>query len=203
MKSRARAASALSILGAMATAGCNPLADGAQIAVIDLAATAKATGQDAVMEQQMEAARVELGGQLTQIAGDLEKKLQDEQSRLGGATAASREKDFQQLAAQARQQLAQTQALAQQKAQEFQQGLVTKYRQAVQPIAAEIARSKGASVVLVVDPTMLWFEPGVDITDEVIAKLRAQATEVPEPAAGKSSKAPARKEAPPEAGSEK
>jgi Skp family chaperone for outer membrane proteins len=149
------------------------------VAVVDLAAVAKATGQDKVMAEQLDAARRELGTQLTQIAGDLEKQLQAEQSRLGGAVAAAREKEFQQLTAQARQELAGTQALARQKAQDYQVGLAAGYRRAVQPVVAEIAKSKGAAVVLVSDATMLWFDAAVDITDEVIAELRSNPVTVP------------------------
>lgn len=172
-----------------AVSGCGPLGGGGDVAVVDLAAVAKATGQDKVMAEQAEAARRELGTQLTQIAGDLEKQLQAEQARLGGAVAASREKEFQQLTAQARQQLAETQALAQQKAQDFQIGLAAGYRRALQPVVADIAKSRGASVVLVSDASMLWLDSAVDITDEVIAELRANPVAVPasagaEPTAG-------------------
>ncbi len=154
--------------------GCGSLSGDSEVVVIDLAAVAKATGQDKAMAEQLEAARRELGTQLAQVAGDLEKQLQVEQTRLGGAVAASREKEFQQLTAQARQQLADTQALAQQKAQDFQVELAANYRRAVEPVAAEIARSRGAAVVLVADATMLWFDSAADITDEVIADLRAR-----------------------------
>ncbi len=165
--------------GSAVLAGCGRLTGGGDVAVVDLAAVAKATGQDKLMAEQVEAARQQLGTQLTGIAGNLEKQLQAEQSRLGGAVAASREKEFQQLTAQARQQLAETQALAQQKAQDYQLGLVAGYRRALQPVVAEIAGSKGAAVVLVADPTMLWFDAAVDITDEVIAEVRANPIAVP------------------------
>lgn len=165
--------------GASLVTACGPLTGDGPVAVVDLAAVAKATGQDKVMAEQLDAARRELGTQLTQIAGDLEKQLQAEQSRLGGAVAAAREKEFQQLTAQARQELAGTQALARQKAQDYQVGLAAGYRRAVQPVVAEIAKSKGAAVVLVSDATMLWFDAAVDITDEVIAELRSNPVTVP------------------------
>lgn len=166
---------------------CDGTTADTRVAVIDLTATAKATGEDLVMEQQMESARAELSAQLTQIAGDLEKRLQSEQTRLGGAAKASGSKEFQQFTAQARQQLAQTQALAQQKVQEYQVGLVSRFRQSVQAVAADIARSRGAGVVLAADSTMLWFEPALDITDEVIAALRAKSVDVAPPAVESSS----------------
>jgi len=177
--------------GSAALAGCGRLTGGGDVAVVDLAAVAKATGQDKLMAEQVEAARRDLSTQLTQIAGDLEKQLQAEQSRLGGAVAASREKEFQQLTAQARQQLAETQALAQQKAQDYQIGLVASYRRALQPVVADIAGSKGAAVVLVSDATMLWFDPAVDITADVIAELRANPVSVPAPAGADPTNEPA------------
>jgi Skp family chaperone for outer membrane proteins len=185
MTKKMRLALLVAVAGGL-IAGCGQLPGGAGVAVIDLAAIAKATGHDKVMEKQMEAARAELGSQLTQVAGNLEKQLQDEQARLGGAAAAAREKGFQQQAAQARQQLAQTQALAQQKAQEFQIGLAARYREAVQPIAGEMARANGARVLLVSDPSLLWFDAAVDITDEVIAELRANPVQLPPPSGAES-----------------
>jgi Skp family chaperone for outer membrane proteins len=182
-------------VGSAIVAGCGRLAGGGDVAVVDLAAVAKATGQDTLMAQQVEAARQELATQLTQIAGTLEKQLQAEQSRLGGAVAASREKEFQQLTAQARQQLAETQALAQQKAQDYQIGLVASYRRALQPVVADIAGSKGAAVVLVSDATMLWFDPAVDITADVIAELRANPVAVPAPAGADPASEPAASDA--------
>lgn len=172
--------------------GCGPLTGDGAVAVVDLAAVAKATGQDQVMAEQVEAVRRELGTQLSQIAGDLEKQLQAEQARLGGAVAASRAKEFQELTARARQQLAETQALAQQKAQDYQVGIAAGYRRAVGPVAADIAKSKGAAVVLVSDATMLWFDTTADITDEVIAELRSKPVSLPAPAVpGPASERPA------------
>jgi Skp family chaperone for outer membrane proteins len=183
------------VAGSALVGGCGRLTDGVEVAVVDLAAVAKATGQDKLMEEQVAAARRELAAQLSQIAGNLGKQLEAEQTRLGGAVAASREKDFQQLTAQARQQLAETQALAQQKEQDFQIGVVAGYRRALQPVVAEIARSKGATVVLVSDATMLWFDSAPDITDEVIAELRSRPPVVPSPGqAEPASEAPARRE---------
>jgi len=53
-------------------------------------------------------------------------------------------------------------------------GLLMEWRQKLQPIAQAIANDKGASIVLVSSPSLIWFDATVDITDEVIAKLRAQ-----------------------------
>lgn len=162
-----------SVLAAAAVlvAGC---AGDPAVAVIDLAATAKATGHDKLLQEQAEAARADLASQVTQVAGNLGKQLEEEQARLGGPGAAARAQEFQELAAQARQQLLQAQALAQQKAQAYEADLAGRYRAAILPVATRIARDRGASALLVADPTLLWADEQVDITDEVIAELRAR-----------------------------
>ena len=45
------------------------------------------------------------------------------------------------------------------------------------PVAAKIASARGASVILIYDPMMLWFDPSIDITDKVIGALRDQSVE--------------------------
>jgi len=175
---------AMVVAGSAFVAGCGPLGGDRDIAVVDLVAVAKATGQDKVMAEQVAAARRDLATQLARIAGDLEQQLQAEQTRLGGAVAASREREFQQLTAQARQQLAETQALAQQKAQDYQAGIAANYRREIEPVIAELARSRGAAVVLAADARMMWFDGTVDITDEVIAELRSSPVAVQAPGAG-------------------
>ncbi len=173
---RAAARSAL-VLAAL-LAGCSG-APGGGVAVVDLAAVAKAAGHDQVLDQEVARARQTLESQLGQVAAGLEKQLQAEQNRLGGAAAAAKEKNFQEMTAQARVQLAQTQTLAQQKAQEFQVSLVAQYRQALQPVTEKVARGRKARVVLVTDATLLWFEPEADLTADVIAELRARPLDFP------------------------
>ncbi len=156
-----------------------------RVAVIDLAATAKATGADRVMEEELAAARADLAGQVTRIADNLGRQLEEEQKRLGGSAAAEKQRDFQSLAAELRQQLLQSQSIAQQKANEFQLKLAARYRNAVEPVAAEIAKDRGADLLLVADASVLWVDADIDITDEVIAALREKPIDLagPKPAA--------------------
>lgn len=173
-----RAAAHTALALAALLAGCSGTPGGG-VAVVDLAAVAKAAGHDQVLDQEVARARQTLESQLGQVAAELEKQLQAEQARLGGPAAAAKEKNYQELTAQARAQLAQTQTLAQQKAQEFQVSLVSQYRQALQPVAEKVARARKARVVLVTDATLLWFEPEADLTADVIAELRARPLDFP------------------------
>ena len=162
-------------LFALALAACDqiPGRGGSGIAIIDLNAIAKATGQEEIIQQQAQAARDELNVQLQEAATSLEAQLNEEREKLGDSPTQEQTQQFQQLAAQAQQQYAQAQQQAQQQAQLFQNNLVMALREKIQPVVAEVARARGASVVYLSDMTLFWFEPQADLTDEVIAKLRA------------------------------
>lgn len=157
----------------------------ASVAVLDLAAVAKALGRDEVFREQMHSAREQLREQLTEFSTGLQDKLREEQARLGEAPTAEQQQDLREKLALAQRQVQQSQALARQKAAEFQTTLALAFRNEVQPVAAEIARSQGASAV-VLSNTLLWFEPGVDITGKVIEAMRAQQATPPPPGATKS-----------------
>jgi len=155
--------------------GCNDLVGHSGNAVVlDLAVIAKATGQDEVIKKQLQQAGTNLTNQLTEVATNLEKQLENEKDKLGKTPDKKQQQQFQQLTLQANQKFRQTQSLAQKKVQEYEMGLLMEWRQKLQPIAQAIANDKGASIVLVSSPSLIWFDATVDITDEVIAKLRAQ-----------------------------
>ena len=49
--------------------------------------------------------------------------------------------------------------------------LIKQFREEVRPIAEQVAKDKGASVVLLTNDNVLWYDPTVDITDGVIAQI--------------------------------
>ena len=163
---------------AIVISGCDQLSTGgggnATSVVVDLEAIAKVTGQDVVIEQKMTAMREDLTNQLGTLAAELERQLAEEQGKLDDSSDEEAQQRFQQMTVQAQQQMAQQRTLAQQKAQQYQTGLVSDFRKTVEPISAKIASASGASVILLFDPMMLWFDPSIDITDDVIDALRDQ-----------------------------
>ena len=169
------------LLSAVVMSGCDQFPVGgsanATTVVVDLEAVAKVTGQDTVIAQKMTTMREELNIQLNDFIADLEQQLVEAQAELGDSSDEAAQQRFQEIAAQAQQQLAQQRTLAQQKAQQYQTGLVLDFRKTVEPVAAKIASARGASVILIYDPMMLWFDPSIDITDEVIGALRDQSVE--------------------------
>lgn len=164
-------------------AGCDNLQQQPHTAVVDLNAVINATGQDEVLRQQIEQADTQLNSQLTKLAEDLNKQLADENARLGDTPTEEQQQQFNQLTIQANQQLQQAQQIAQQQSQRNRLLLGQQLRQKIKPIAERVAKDRGASVVIETTETLMWFDPQVDITDEVIAAFRATATQAGEPQA--------------------
>ncbi len=80
---------------------------------------------------------------------------------------------------QARQQINNAQMQAQNQASQIESELVADFRAEISPLAQKIASQMGASAVLASDSYLFWFDPAVDITDEVIAAWRALPAEDP------------------------
>lgn len=163
------------LAGAALLAGCGQAGSqgGGNVAIMDLSAIAKATGQDEVIRRDAEAARGELSAQLQQLASNLEQQLAAERERAGISPSEADQQRLQEMTMQARQQISNAQMQAQSQASLMEQELITAFRDRLAPLAEEIAKANGASVVLASDSYLFWFDPAVDITDEVIAAWRA------------------------------
>lgn len=155
--------------------GCDRIPGaGPDTLIVDLAAVAKATGQEQSMQTQAQTAREDLNAELLESAGNLEQQIEQERARAGDSPTQEQELQLQQMALQAQQQYGQLQAEAQQKMQQFETNLVLEFREQVKPFAEKIARSRGSSVVLMADQVVFWLDPAIDITGEVIDALRAE-----------------------------
>ena len=163
------------LAAALLITGCDRIPGaGPDTLIVDLAAIAKATGQEQMMQTQAQTAREELNAQLIERGRNLEQQIVEERAKAGDKPTQEQELQLQQMAQQAQQQYGQLQAEAQQKSQQFEINLVLEFREQVKPFAEKIARSRNASVILLADQVVFWIDPAVDITGEVIASLRAE-----------------------------
>ena len=159
------------LVTALVAVGCGH--EGGEAVVLDLGAIAQATGQDELIRARAEEAREELGAQLQQLAITMDQQIAAQQAEMGESPTAEQEAMLQQMTMQARQQLGEAQAQAQAQATQIEEQLIEDYRAEIQPLAQEIARSKGASIVFADDSYLFWYDDSLDITDEVIAAWRA------------------------------
>jgi len=146
-------------------------ADG--VAVIDLNVIVKAAGRDGEINERLERARDELNAQLARIASDLEEELRDQREKLGASPEPAEQQQLQEMALRAQRELAEKRQLAQQKAQQFQAEMINEFKRQVQPLAKKVAEKKGAKIIFALDDTLLWFDSAIDITDEVVAAVKA------------------------------
>jgi len=164
-----------SLAAVLLIAGCDRMpGTGPDALIVDLAAVAKATGQEQAMQIQAQTAREELNAQLVETARNLEQQIEQERAGIGDAPTQEQALQLQQMTQQAQQQYGQLQSEAQQEVQQFEINLVLEFREQVKPFAEKIARLRGASVVLLADQNVFWLDPAVDITGEVIDGLRAE-----------------------------
>jgi len=175
-------------LAACLTVGCDRLqpaeegegADAPFAVVVDPQAVADALGRRQVLEEQVAQTEQQLRSQVAQIAQALESRLQEEREKLGEELT---EKELAELSAKvedAQARLRQAQRLAQARSRTYRTSLRQQFWEELRPVAAGLARERGASLVLMVTDAVLWFDPEEDITDEVIAVMRARRATGPE-----------------------
>jgi Skp family chaperone for outer membrane proteins len=146
----------------------------APVAVVDLDAVAKAVGRDVVIRQQVEVATQQLNQQLVKAATDMKTQIEAEQAKLTDASPEDDKKRVAAMLAQANQNVQNNKAMAQLRQQQIRNELIVQFRDEIRPMAEKAARAQGAMAVLVTaETTVLWFDPALDITDEVIAEYRS------------------------------
>lgn len=144
--------------------------------VIDLDAVAKATGQSDLMQKELEFANLKLTEQLKLVASELEVEISDKKEKLGKSPSETELKEFQEFTLQAQKQLTNTKNIAVQQSTNFRSDLILRFRNTVREIAEDIALKSGSKLILVSNYETIWFDPSSDITDEVIAIMRARST---------------------------
>lgn len=168
--------STISVFFIFTITGCEKLQSGSDTVVLDLDAIAQATGQAAIIKKQIESANQELNTQLGAISGKLNEQLAEEKQKMGKKPSKEEKRNLEQLTLLANQKMQQAKMVASQKSQQYQAALIQQLRQKVKPIAENIARQRGATIVKISNSTMIWFDPVIDITDEIIAEMRADTT---------------------------
>jgi len=163
------------ILILFSLSACDKLQPVSSTAILDLDAIANATGQADVIKQQIEQANQELNSQLATISNKLNEQLAAEKKKMGKKLSKDKQKELHQFTLQANQKMQQARSLAAQKAQQYRAALIQQLRLNIKPIAEKIARNRRADIVITTNSTTIWFDPEIDITDEVIAAVRAQA----------------------------
>jgi Skp family chaperone for outer membrane proteins len=153
------------------------------VALIDLDDIAKRLGRDAAIVQELKDAGGTLGAQLTAAQKEYQTQFDRSKDSIGTKPSDADSQKLAELARNLNLQLQQKQQEAQQELNAKRTLLVVRFREEVKPVALKIASRKGLGVVLLKSDIVLGTEPGLDITDEVVAELirTGSATPTPKP----------------------
>lgn len=149
--------------------------DNGRVAIVDLDKVASAVGEQAKVKEAMEKDRKELADgieALTQAAlADLEKMKKG----FGGSATAAQQKQLQARQAELEQALELRRTQAENLLRSRQNARIEAFRGQARPLAAQMARSRGFSVVVTPTPAggLLWSDDAVDLTDTLIEKINA------------------------------
>ena len=152
--------------------GCQPAP---RSVVMDLDAVAKAMGRDVAIAARVEAATQQLNTQLLQAARDMEEELTKLQTQIGSSTNPDQLDQLRQARLRVQQNIQNNKLVAENARNRVRSEQILILRNEVRPIAAQIAKSRQAEVVLLSSQDVMWFAPSADITSEVIADMRARA----------------------------
>jgi len=159
--------------------GCLDKSSSKNVAVLDVEVIIKATKQDEIFQTQIKQADTDLSNQLKSMAAELEKQLADIKNEIGDKPSEEDLAKYQQKVQQSNIGLRQKQELARSKLQQYKNAIVVEWRKKIQPTVQLVAQENGADVVMISSPSIMWFSDSVDITDEVLAKLRKQSNDAP------------------------
>ncbi|MCK4704541.1 MAG: OmpH family outer membrane protein [Gammaproteobacteria bacterium] len=143
--------------------------------IVDLNAVAKALGRDELMQKEIQEAEAKLKTQLEQIAKNIQEQVAVEKEKLGSKKSEENNAKLQQLALQAQQTFRKEQMAAEQQAAQLRKQLIVAFREEVKLVAEPVAIEQKADMVKLVSDDLLWFDASIDITGEVISRMRASA----------------------------
>ena len=143
------------------------------VAVLDIDKVAAAVGVEDNVKQELKVIEENLNAQLKTVQTELQARFDNMRAQVGPQPTQEQAQQLANINGQLTQQLTQsrTQAQSQLNAKQFE--LVSQFRDSVKPVALEIAKSKGLSVVVTPDQSLFAWDDAVDITEEVTAKMKA------------------------------
>lgn len=143
------------------------------VAIVDLEEVARALGRDKEIVSSLQTQRGALSQQLLNAQNQVNSELTQLQKSMGEQPSPDAVRDLQLKAANYQKQLANMQNQAAAVLNEHGKKVLQEFRDSAKPVAIEVAREKGLTTVMTKDDGVIFaFDEAVDITADVIARLR-------------------------------
>lgn len=141
--------------------------------MLDLDTVAKRFGCDKQMTSAIHEREASLNQQLTAIKASYAKQIEEKKKEFGENPTPEQEKILAEINRQALVSLGKVQQQAKVNLNQHGSLLIQGFRRQLQPIAREVAREKGLSIIVTKNDSVIFdYDTGVDITEGVIAKLQ-------------------------------
>lgn len=146
--------------------------------MIDLDRVALAMGRDATMHADLKFIVESMIRQMNVERDKATENLNVMKSRLNRSSSLKEVEEYQAASRAAQAKLDELQSLAKAKVEEQRDKMVQSFREEVRPIAVQVSKSHGAQLVMTKNNAVAFFyDQSIDITDEVIAEIKAHPTE--------------------------
>ncbi len=142
------------------------------VAIVNLDKVLKMTGADLEINNAIQDRETQIRNGLANFQQQLEDALNKKKTEFGETPSEDQKQELQAFQSQLIAQNQQARNQANQSLNNFQQELLESFQQQVSPISLEVAKEKGYAIVLGQNPSILAFDTTIDITDEVIARMK-------------------------------
>ncbi|MFN0197276.1 MAG: OmpH family outer membrane protein, partial [Planctomycetaceae bacterium] len=144
------------------------------VAIVDLDEVAKRLGRDQTIVDSVKDTQEELNKQLNNILAQLRVEYQKQKEKFGDTPTEEEQAQLKGLESRMTALINQKGRQASSIFRNEQLKLLVRFREEIKPIAKEIAAEKGFAIVIPKDQNMLLAsDPAIDITEQVIAKMKA------------------------------
>lgn len=144
------------------------------VAVIDLAEVAKATGRNAEIQQALKEFTENEQERLQLLRENLAENIQKNKQQLDEHKDQEEQTALKNLVKQSNLALRREMAKVRNKTGVVRREMIRDFKAEVLPLAREVAESQGIKIVMIRSGNMLYSAPEVDITRQVIDKIKKQ-----------------------------
>lgn len=165
---------AMSALVLLTGSGCeDPSAGGGGgVAVVDMGRVAQELGRTETLQRLMNTRVQAVKGRLEQVDREIKGHLQGVETSAATRPAAERDELIARAQGEAQSRVEQEQMQAKAFLDQTQNQFLASLRAEITPVAQQIATSRGMSVVVARNESILFAGPAADITEDVIAEIR-------------------------------
>ena len=126
------------------------------------------------MEAQLEAASKGLTDQIRDRAATIEAQLMSEREKMGASRTQTQQAQLARQALVAQKELKDLKLEAETLIAGRRLEIMDGFRERISQVATEVAKKHNGLAVIAINDNILWIDPAVDLTDEVLAELRSR-----------------------------